>query len=436
MESVKFVTSGVKMVSMARRTGQSTARWILTAAVLTGVVVAGGLGVWRWVRPVVVVSRVVEGPVVHAFYATGTISPVTDEYPVRSHVAGTIEEVRVGKGDAVKAGDVLAVVSDPGLAYALDKAKAELEEKVKRADEKTSPVLGEVDAKISAGKDILEIAQREEKRVSGLVESNAASQTDLDRALDRVKQAWSEYEALKSQRASKKLELEREVKVGEAAVKTAQWNFDEQTVRSPIDGVVLDRPTPLKTRVAVNDHLMQVADVRPSKLVMRAQVDEEDKAMVGMGQVVRMTLYSFAGQVFEGKVTRIYHKADPDRRTFEVDVTPGVENPKLALGMTGELAFILEEKERALVVPAQAVQGGILWTVRGGRLEKAAGVVGIRSVERAEVVSGMGVGDVVVISPVAELREGQGVREEMMDPEAAAGLNRPKARQGAFKGFN
>ena len=64
------------------------------------------------------------------------------------------------------------------------------------------------------------------------------------------------------------------------------------------NAVVLDRPVTVGTRLAVNDHIMWVADVRPEKLIMRAAVDEEDKVYVKEGQIVRMTLYAFPGQVF------------------------------------------------------------------------------------------------------------------------------------------
>src|SRR5205807_2030871 len=122
----------------------------------------------------------------------------------------------------------------------------------------------------------------------------------------------------------------------------AEWNLDQQTLRAPVDGVVLDRPVALGTRVAVNDHVLSTADVRPENMVMRAQVDEEDITQVRVGpehpQVVKMSLYAFPNQSFEGTVTKVYDKADPDRRTFEVDVTLNAPHPKMAPGMTGELA--------------------------------------------------------------------------------------------------
>ncbi|MDQ3626028.1 MAG: efflux RND transporter periplasmic adaptor subunit, partial [Verrucomicrobiota bacterium] len=241
-------------------------------------------------RPVVTVSEAVEAPVVQAFYSTGTVQPER-EYPIKSNGAGIITEVRVDKGDRVRKGDSLAVVADPELRFAADKARAELLERQKRAEPKTSPVLREYEARISASQDILDIAQREEKRVGELVARSAASQTDLDNALDRLKVAWGELESWKAQGAAKLLELERELQVAHAAVATAEWNVEQQTLKAPVDGVVLDRPIALGTRLAVNDQIMRIADVAPANLVMRAAVDEEDITKVRLDQDVRMVLY-------------------------------------------------------------------------------------------------------------------------------------------------
>src|SRR5262249_52049114 len=149
-----------------------------------------------------------------------------------------------------------------------------------------------------------------------------------------------------------------------------------------------------------NDHLMQIADVRPEMLIMRAAVDEEDKADVKLGQAVRMTLYAFAGRNFQGKVEKIYDKADPDRRTFEVDVEMTDKSDAFAAGMTGELAFIIAEKERATVIPSQAVQSGQVWIVRNGQIQPVETLLGLKSIERVEVLGGLQPSDEVIISPI------------------------------------
>lgn len=383
------------------------------------------------------VTDAVEGPVVQAFYSTGTISPVR-EFPIRANIAGVLERVKADKGDRVRAGDELAVVFEPALQFAQEKAQAELDEKVARADAARSPVLMEFDRRLDAMTGMLEIAAREQARQTQALEAKAGSQADLDRAMDRVRLMTMDLEATRAQRAAKQLELARETQVARAAVNTAKWNLQQQTLRAPIDGVVLDRPTSQGTRVAVNDTVMRVADVTPANLVMRAAVDEEDVAKVNVDQLVRLTLYSFADEVFVGKVIKIYDQADAARRTFEVDVKLDQTNERLQPGMTGELAFIIAERAKTVVVPSQAVQNGAVWVIDAdGALARRNVTIGLRSVERAEIIRGIAAGDRVVISPVGTLQQGSHVSTKFIDPLAATGMSKkePPPEGQSFKGI-
>ena len=420
---------------MGLQRGFSIVRLLIVVVVLA-LLAAGVYVVFASLRPAVSVTRLVEGPVVRAVYATGTISPVR-EYAIRTPTAGTLEKVLVDKGDAVRVGQSLALVVDPALDYALDQAKAELLEKQERANASRSPVIAEFDARIASAAEQLTIAQREESRLRNLLESASRSATDLDRAADRTQTVVALLEGLKSQRASKLLELQREVATAEAAVRTAQWHIDQREAKSPIDGVVLDRPISQGTRVAVNDTLMRVADVTPARLVMRAAVDEEDITHVSVGQKVIMTLYAFSDQTFVGQVKTIYAEADPNRRTFEVDVAVDQPSDRFQAGMTGELAFVIAEREKASVLPSSAVQDdGVYIVNRAGAIERLTPTIGVRAVDRVEILDGLPADARVITSPIDAKLVGKTARATEVDPHSAAGLNKgPSASQEAFKGW-
>jgi len=385
------------------------------------------------------VTEVVNGPVVEAFYATGTVS-ANHEYSVRSAVSGIVH-LLVDKGAVVKRGQILATVDNADLRFAVDQSKAELQRKLSLADDATSPLLMELRAKLQSATEQLQIAQDDLKRVTALMGHGATSQNDLDQSMNRVKSLWSDVQSFKSQIAAKKLDLLRDVEIGKASLASAQWELDQSTIHSPIDGTVLDWPVSEGTRVAINDHVLQLADVSPGHLVMRAQVDEEDKNRLrppaaGDRQVVKMTLYAYPNEILSGTVDRIYDKADPDRRTYEVDVTFDRPDLRLAAGMTGELNFIVAQRDNATIVPTQAVQGGSVLLVRDGKLEKPEIVLGLKSIERTEIMSGVDKGDVVVISPILDLEPGKSVRTHWIDPLVASGLNESKTTpSGTFKGF-
>jgi RND family efflux transporter MFP subunit len=405
---------------------------VFAAALLAVVGVA--LALFWFTRPAVTVTRVIEGPVVQAFYATGTVRPRL-EYPISSSVAGIVERVMVRQGQSVNKGQPLAFVVDPNLQYEADKARADLKTRREFADPEKSPVLLQFDRQITATEQMLEAAKNLEDRFTSLAQRSAASSNDRDQALEHAKKIWGDLESLKAQRAARLRELQQNVETAESAYRAAQENLSRQTLLSPIDGVVLDEPIAQGTRVEINGHVMQLADAAPQSLIMRAAVDEENIAGVDKDQHVKMTLYSFPGRTFEGTVEQKYPKADATRRTFDVDVKfTGVE-PRLQPGMTGELAFIEQIREKALIVPSQAVQDNAIWTLRGGRLTRSSATIGIRSIERAEVTGGLSAGDVVVISPISSMNEGDVARiGSTIDPKVAADLNKPKAVD-VFKAF-
>src|SRR3954447_7288882 len=73
---------------MGRRRGLTPVHWMLIVAAVLAVGV-GGVAAYVVTRPAVTVTAVIEGPVVEAFYATGTLQPVR-EYPVRATAAGIL----------------------------------------------------------------------------------------------------------------------------------------------------------------------------------------------------------------------------------------------------------------------------------------------------------------------------------------------------------
>jgi len=418
---------------MNRRRGQGVLKLVI---IVMAVVATAGIGaaVWWYNRPAVSVTQVIEGPVIEAFYATGTVRPRL-EYPISSNVGGIVTQVLVHQGQTVKRGQELAHVSDPMLQYNADKARADLQTRRDFADPAKSPVLRQFDREIEATRQMLQVAHQEEERFANLAQRNAASANDRDQAFEHEKKIWADLESLKAQRDTKLRELQQDVEVAESADRAAQENLQRQTLRSPVDGVVLDEPIAQGTRVEINGHVMQIADCRTESLIMRAAVDEENVAGVENNQRVKMTLYSFPGRVFDGVVEQKYPKADPNRRTFEVDIRFVTPELRLQPGMTGELAFIERTRDRALVVPSQAVQDGAVWTIQNGRLTKSAATIGIRSIERAEITGGLAAGDVVVISPVGGIPPASQVRiGSRLDPKVAADLNKPTESQ-LFQGF-
>src|SRR5262245_55618866 len=104
---------------MKRRAAVGFIKWLIALAVIVG---AGGFAypyVVQLTRQQVTVSSVIEGPVVQAFYATGTLLPQR-EYPIKANSPGIVQEVFVDKGQRVKKDDALVFVFEDGVQQKYD----------------------------------------------------------------------------------------------------------------------------------------------------------------------------------------------------------------------------------------------------------------------------------------------------------------------------
>src|ERR1700722_20288155 len=151
-------------------------KWFSTAILITALLAGAGALAYHYLRPSVDITEVVQGPVVEAFYATGTVS-AEHEYSVRSPVDGIIH-LSVDKGSPVHRGQLLATVDNADLRFAVDQSKAELKRKIALADDNTSPMLSELRAKYAAANDQLKIALDDQRRVTSLMGHGATSQND------------------------------------------------------------------------------------------------------------------------------------------------------------------------------------------------------------------------------------------------------------------
>jgi membrane fusion protein (multidrug efflux system) len=178
-------------------------------------------------------------------------------------------------------------------------------------------------------------------------------------------------------------------------------------VRSPIDGVVLER------RVSIGDPVEPARTVlyalgNVDALVGRGEVAESSATMIRAGAPVRMRVDAMPGREFESTVGRV-----------DVAITPShtmgyefpVANPDHALqpGMSCSAQVIVDTREGALVVPEEAIaregDDERVFVASEGRASARRVVTGIREGGLVEVTGGLSDGD-RVLTPAALVREG------------------------------
>jgi hypothetical protein len=87
----------------------------------------------------------------------------------------------------------------------------------------------------------------------------------------------------------------------------------------------------------------------------------------------------------------------------------------LMAGMTGEMNVITGMHENVLLVPTRALLVDQAWIVKRGVVRRRTVKVGFRTLDFAEAMSGVSLGDHVVVSNQDKLRPGQVVRERKID---------------------
>ena len=174
----------------------------------------------------------------------------TTEIRVAPEVGGQLVTINVQKGDHVKAGDVVAQLSAIELSASVVQARAALDQASAQRDNVYAGVRAEEVASLASAidkaKSRLDYAQSELTRKAQLVPNNAASQQDLDQAVNDAATARADVaEAQANHTAAvagptreERAIADAQVKAAARAVEVLERRLDKTTLRAPADGIV------------------------------------------------------------------------------------------------------------------------------------------------------------------------------------------------------
>jgi RND family efflux transporter MFP subunit len=326
--------------------GRRVATLVLIAAI------AAGLAWWRLGRaPEVAFVTPFKGTAVEIVYGTGAVEPERWA-KVASIIRDRIVDLCYCEGKTVTKGDVLARLDDR-------EVKAQLQELRARED----------------------FAKREMARVTDLLGRGVAS----IQAFERISADLRQIQALIS------VQLEK---------------LEDYTIVAPMDGVVLRRDGEIGEIAETGQVLFRVGVPKP--LLVVAEVNEEDIPRVAVGQTVLLRTDAFAGRRLEGKVHEITPMGDAVAKTYRIRIALPDDTP-LYVGMSVEANVVTREKESALLVPADAVQGQQVLVLDGDRVRLRKVEIGIRGARNVEILSGVSEGERIASPMPANLPDGSRV---------------------------
>ena len=328
-------------------------KWIVWL-VLLALVAAGGAAYYNKKNTAAVVevktSTVGRADITSTVSATGTISAV-NSVDISSRVTGLISQLNVQENDIVKAGQVLVVLDDSTLRAQLAQYQAQM---------------ANYAAVYARSKELAAIGGQSDQ------------QLDSDRTNYLVAQANYNNYALQ---------------------------LDYYVIKSPIDGVVVGKPTPAGQTVAQGistpQVIMTIADM--SKMQIKVMVDETDIGKIQPGQTVSFTVDAHSDKKFSGKVTSISKSATTTSNVVYYPVYVDVDSPQGLLypTMTARVTITVGESKNALVVPLSAIkeekEQKYVQVMVGGKTEKAVVQIGLSDDEHVEIISGLNEGDSIVL---------------------------------------
>lgn len=143
----------------------------------------------------------------------------------------------------------------------------------------------------------------------------------------------------------------------ELTMKTTQDQMDDYTIKSPINGTIVDKQYKAGDRVESGKSMCTIYDLSYLKLIMN--IDELDISQVKVGQSVEITADAVEGKTFTGTITKVSVAGTTTNGTTSYPVTVRInENESLWPGMNVDAKIVVSANDNALAIPVGAVERG------------------------------------------------------------------------------
>lgn len=251
--------------------------------------------------------------------ATGTLEPV-DQVEIGTQVSGDIAKIHVDFNNKVKKGQILAE---------LDKSKLKA-------------TLAQAEISLYAAENDYSYKKKVLERIQKLSENGSASAVELENA---------EYDFRSAELSLKRAKNE---------VAVAKLNLSYCVIKSPIDGVVLERSVDVGQTVAasMSAPTLFILAKDLSRMRVMASVDEADIGSVQSGQSVEFYVDAFIDEVFYGTVKEV--RLNPVTTSNVVTYTVVIEaenlKHKLLPGMTATCTIVTQEKKDVLSISVKSLK--------------------------------------------------------------------------------
>ena len=335
-----------------------------------------------------------------------------DQASVMPKIASPVQKFYVNRGDHVKQGQLLAVLESRDLTAQAAEGKGAMDQAESNLRTTSGASIPESVVKAQTDVDAFRQAMDAAKKVldsrEQLFKEGALPRRQVDEQQVNYVQANSAFLAAQEHlRALQAVSKDEQIKTATAQVASAKSHLesvaaqvDYSEVRSPMNGVVADRPLYAGDMASTGIPLFVIMDI--SRVVARVNVPQADAHMVRLGQPAEITITG-VDQPVQGKVTVVSPATDANSTTVQVWVQADNPGEVLKPGAAVHAKIVVEIFKATPVVPAAAIlpgeEGGtaVLVISSDSVAHRRLVRLGVREGNKVQIESGVNPGEDVVI---------------------------------------
>ena len=342
--------------------------------------------------------------------AEAVIYPL-EQATISPKITAPITEFKVQRGSRVRKGQLLAILENKDLAGQAEASHGTFEQADAGYKTSVEAAIPQQLQKAQLDADAAKAAYDAQLRVYNsrkeLFDQGALPQRDLDSAAVALAQARGANEVAQKQLADlQRLGKEQAIKSAhgsrlsaEGTMISAEAQLSYSMIRSPINGVVTDRPLYAGDLATANQPILTVMNL--SRLIAKSHIVQSEAALLKVGNPVELKVPGL-DEPIQGRVSLVSPALDPGSTTIEVWTEAVKPNPALKPGMTVEVTMTQKTVKDALVVPTPAVfkndEGASYVVIAGsdGRAHVKTVKLGAHNPEFSEIASGVNAGEPII----------------------------------------
>jgi HlyD family secretion protein len=338
---------------------------------------------------------------------------------IASQMTGVVINVPVAEGQLVKAGDVLIQLDDRELratSIQAEGAVAQADARLRQIRELTLPAAQQALVQARA---TLVNADSAHARALKLNTDGYATRVTLDEAVKALEVARAQARSAELQVAAAQTDgsdyvlAETQRYQAVASLTSARSRLSYTAIKAPRDGILISRNVEAGNTVAPGALLMVLSPGGETQLVVL--IDEKNLSLISIGLSALASADAYAKTTFPAEVFYVNPGVDLQRASVEVKLKVPEPPSYLRQDMTVSVDIEIARRADAVILPVGSI-GGVTtpapWVLKvvSGRAKKTPITLGIVSGGKAEIVSGLKAGELVVPANNIAIKDGQRVR--------------------------